>query len=160
MDNLDAKTRSRVMSSVKPYNTRLELRVRRVLHAAGLRYGLHRHNLPGRPDIILSRHRMVVFVHGCFWHWHGCSRCSLPKSNRSFWVRKLNGNRKRDRQHLGSLRDLGWRIEIIWECQVERATRHLVDKLLGEVKALKTRGRGRRSAPVMLSPGHSSSATR
>ena len=119
---LDARaTRSRIMASIRGKDTAPELAVRRALHAAGLRFRLHPASLPGRPDIVLPRHRAVIFVHGCFWHRHiGCSRSVLPKANRAWWIAKLRRNRFRDRRNQRELNDLGWRVFVIWECGLER----------------------------------------
>ena len=88
----------------------------------GLRFRLHRKDLPGRPDLIFPRHRLAVFVHGCFWHRHeGCRYAYTPKSRVAFWTRKFAGNVARDRRNEDALRDLGWRVLIVWECEVRDA---------------------------------------
>lgn len=108
-------TRSAVMARVKGMDTKPELVIRSGLHGRGIRYRLHRKDLPGRPDIALSRYRAVIEVRGCFWHGHaGCGR--RPKSNQDFWNGKIDGNRARDRRNLRALRDLGWRVLVVWEC--------------------------------------------
>ena len=109
-------TRSRMMSSVRAKNTKLELEVRRRLFAMGFRYRLHGKNLPGKPDMVFPKYRAVLFVHGCFWHYHGCHLSTLPNIRRSWWKKKLEGNRKRDSKVMSELKDLGWRILVIWEC--------------------------------------------
>ena len=107
------------MSRVRGKNTKPELAVRRLLHALGFRFRLHRKDLPGNPDIVLPRHQAVVFVHGCFWHGHeGCSRSKRPTTNTVFWNEKLARNMQRDRHQLRELRSLGWRVLVVWECQV------------------------------------------
>jgi DNA mismatch endonuclease (patch repair protein) len=107
------------MGSVKTRHTAPEMVVRRAIHACGLRFRLHRRDLPGRPDIVLSRHRIAVFVHGCFWH--GCVMCDRglrrPKSNVAFWSAKLDENRCRDDRNIEALKGLGWHIAVIWECE-------------------------------------------
>ena len=111
------------MSGIRGRDTKPELRVRRHLHARGLRFRLHVRDLPGRPDIILPRHRAVVFVHGCFWHRHeGCRYAYRPKSRQEFWETKLNGNAERDARDQQRLRDLGWRVFVIWECDMTEPT--------------------------------------
>ena len=107
------------MSGIRGRDTKPELAVRRHLHASGLRYRLHVRDLPGRPDIVLPRHRIVVFVHGCFWHRHrGCRFAYTPKSRAEFWLPKLEGNAQRDARDQHRLRELGWRTEVVWECEV------------------------------------------
>jgi DNA mismatch endonuclease (patch repair protein) len=118
-DIVDAATRSRMMSGIRGRNTRPELLVRRFLFGAGLRYRLHPRSLRGTPDLVLPRHRAVVFVHGCFWHRHrGCRFAYRPKSNEEFWRAKLDGNVARDAEVETALRQEGWRVFTIWECSV------------------------------------------
>ena len=118
-DVYDAKTRRRVMQSIRKTDTMPEVRVRRVLHRLGYRFRLHRRDLPGVPDIVLPRHGVVIFVHGCFWHQHTCPLGKLPKSNRKYWVPKLRGNVTRHTKHAAQLRRLGWKVIVLWECQVQ-----------------------------------------
>lgn len=118
-DIVDRKTRSRMMAGIRGKNTKPEMAVRRHLHRAGLRYRLHRRDLPGTPDLVLPKHEAVVFVHGCYWHQHpGCRFAVMPKSNTEFWREKLEGNRRRDLRHQRELRELGYRVFVIWECQL------------------------------------------
>lgn len=121
-----------MMSGIRGRDTAPELRVRRFLHGAGLRFRLHVRNLPGRPDITLPRHRSVVFVHGCFWHQHdGCVKAVMPSSNREFWQAKLDGNRARDVRTRMELERLGWVVHVIWECEcvTDRALAALVESI-------------------------------
>ena len=109
------------MARVRGKDTGPELRVRRALHKAGLRYRLHDSRLPGRPDIVLSSRRIVIFVHGCFWHRHPDPTCKLarmPKSRLDFWKPKLEANYARDQRHKTTLEAGGWSVQIIWECQL------------------------------------------
>lgn len=106
------------MAAIRAKNTRPEIAVRRFLHRAGYRFRLHRADLPGRPDIVLPKHRVAVFVHGCFWHWHGCQFSVWPKTRAAFWRNKLLGNVERDRRHMAELKKLGWRAIVIWECEL------------------------------------------
>lgn len=107
------------MSRVCGKDTSPELRVRSALHRLGFRFRLHRDDLPGRPDIVLPKHNAVIFVHGCFWHGHrNCSRSTRPTSNVPFWNKKLDKNTLRDRKARRALLSLGWKVLIIWECQV------------------------------------------
>ena len=120
MDTLSPEQRSERMGRVKGRDTQLELRVRRRLHALGLRYRLHAADLPGKPDIVFRRKKLAVFVHGCFWHRHddpACKLARLPKSRSEFWGPKLEGNRARDLAQQAKLRELGWRVVVVWECQ-------------------------------------------
>ncbi len=113
-----------LMKAVRQAHTEPERAVRRCLHAQGLRFALHRADLPGRPDIVLPRRGSVVFVHGCFWHGHDCAHGSVKaKRNTAFWMAKIDANRARDHRKASELRRLGWRVETIWECQVRDARR-------------------------------------
>jgi len=108
--------RSRMMAAVRGKDTRPEMLVRRRLHAAGLRFRLHRRDLPGRPDLVLTRHRTVVLVHGCFWHGHACRGGRLPRTRTAWWAAKIERNRARDHAVRASLAGLGWRVVEVWEC--------------------------------------------
>lgn len=120
MDRLSPEHRSWLMSRVPSKNTSAELRVRRAAHARGLRFRLHRVDLPGRPDMVFPKYRVVVFVHGCFWHRHaGCAKSSVPDSNSEFWAAKFARNVERDLRAMADLRALGWRPEVIWECETK-----------------------------------------
>ena len=112
-------TRVRTMRAVKSRDTGLEMRVRRLVHALGYRYRLHRRDLPGAPDLVFPARRAIIFVHGCFWHQHDCRRgARLPKTRREYWVPKLRRTRRRDEQNEAVLRSDGWRVLVIWECEV------------------------------------------
>lgn len=111
------------MRSVRQRDTAPELAVRRFLHAHGLRFRLHRKDLPGRPDIVLPRFRTVIFVHGCFWHRHGCRYTTTPKTNPEFWQGKFRRNKERDLDSEAALRSEGWRPLVIWSCEVGVAAR-------------------------------------
>ncbi|RYG39071.1 MAG: DNA mismatch endonuclease Vsr [Burkholderiales bacterium] len=118
VDVVDAKTRSRMMAAIKGANTKPELLVRRYLHATGLRFRLHDRRLPGTPDLILSAHRAAIFVHGCFWHRHtDCHYATTPATRPDFWAKKFASNKARDRSACTALRDSGWRVFTIWECE-------------------------------------------
>ncbi len=109
------------MSRIRGKDTKPELVVRRRLHSMGYRFRLHRRDLPGCPDIVLPRHRVCIFVHGCFWHLHrNCKDARIPKTKRAWWRKKLVGNAARDKRHAAALRRLGWRVLTIWECQTEK----------------------------------------
>ena len=114
--------RSAVMRAVKGKGTTPEMKVRRALTALGVRYRLHRKDLPGKPDIVLPGRRLAIFVHGCFWHGHDCARgARVPKANRDYWVAKVARNRARDTASREALLALGWRVETIWECELRDA---------------------------------------
>lgn len=117
-DVLTPDQRKRNMSRIRGRNTKPEMIIRRGLHAQGLRYRLNTPKLPGRPDIIFSRHRAVIFVHGCFWHGHNCPMFKVPETRRQFWVDKITSNRNRDARVTSSLLQMGWRIATIWECSI------------------------------------------
>ena len=116
MDTVDKETRSKIMSSVGQKDTSPETLLRSALHRAGLRYRLHDKKLPGSPDLVFPRFRAVIFVHGCFWHSHGCYRSTIPKSRRRFWESKFRANRSRDERDSALLRKRGWRVLVVWEC--------------------------------------------
>ena len=113
--------RSALMSRIRGRDTKPELTIRRALHAIGFRFRLHRRDLPGRPDLVLPRHRAVILVHGCFWHNHGCQLCRMPATNREFWAEKLEANRARDRRVVEALAELHWRVLTVWECSIRRS---------------------------------------
>jgi len=122
-----------MMSGIRGANTSPELALRRALHRAGLRFRLHARGLPGRPDILLPRHRVAIFVHGCFWHRHdSCHWCSTPANNATFWEEKFARNVTRDREAVDALARLGWRTAIVWECGLRKA---FAEKTVAELVA-------------------------
>ena len=111
------------MRRIRATNTSPELTVRRLAYAMGFRYRLHVQGLPGRPDLVFSRLRKIILVHGCFWHLHeGCKEAHIPKTRLRYWRPKLTGNKRRDLENINKLRKLGWRVLVIWECQTVRTT--------------------------------------
>lgn len=119
MDIVDPNTRSRMMSNIKGKDTKPEMLLRRSLHRMGFRYVLHDKRLPGSPDLIFPKFKSAIFVHGCFWHRHiGCKNATMPSSRREFWEKKLGGNVLRDKKQLEELRNLGWRVHVVWECEL------------------------------------------
>jgi DNA mismatch endonuclease, patch repair protein len=119
MDNISPEARGRQMSLVKSKDTKPEMIVRRLVFSMGYRYRLHDARLPGTPDLVLAGRRKVVFVHGCFWHRHtDCPLARLPKSRLDFWVPKLDGNKARDQTNQRLLRKNGWRVLVVWECEL------------------------------------------
>lgn len=133
MDRLTAERRSWNMSRIKGRDTQPEKRVRSVLHRLGFRFSLRRKDLAGRPDIVLTRYETAVFVHGCFWHRHkNCRNSVIPKTRQEFWLTKLNGNVERDRRNTIALKQQGWKVITLWECEIEdesKLTRKLLAKL-------------------------------
>ena len=112
--------RSRTMRAVKSKDTKPEWTVRRLLHAAGYRYRLHVKELPGKPDLVFPSRRKVIFVHGCFWHGHHCTRGDrAPKTNAIYWATKIKRNKDRDRRHVAMLRRQGWKVLVVWECEIK-----------------------------------------
>ena len=121
MDNLTPEDRSWCMSRIRSRGMKPELAVRSMVHRLGYRFRLHRRHLPGTPDLVLPRHKAVIFINGCFWHWHPDPHCpiaGLPKSNLEYWKPKLERTRSRDQQHLVSLQADRWRVLVIWECEL------------------------------------------
>lgn len=119
MDTRTSEKRSEIMSAVRTEDTGPELFVRKLLFAKGYRYRLHRKGLPGRPDIVFPRWRKVVFVHGCFWHGHRCSKGKLPKSRLRYWRPKIAENKKRDRRNVIQLRRMNWGAFVVWQCELK-----------------------------------------
>lgn len=117
-DIVDSATRSRMMSGIRTKGTKPEMIVRRALHKAGFRYRLHDKKLPGKPDIVLPKYKTVIFVHGCFWHGHMCSKFKWPKTRAEWWREKIEGNMARDRKAIENLEMMEWRVVQIWECEL------------------------------------------
>ena len=132
-DIVDAATRSRMMAGIKGKNTRPELLVRRGLHARGFRFRLHVREVPGNPDLVLRKYNAVIFVHGCFWHGHGCHLFRLPSTRPEFWEAKIRRNRQRDQEVRSQLSEDGWRRLVIWECALKGKTRPDFDTLIHSV---------------------------
>ncbi len=122
MDTIPPSRRSENMRRIRSAGTAPEMAVRRLVHALGFRYRLRKKDLPGKPDLVFGPRRKVIFVHGCFWHRHQDSACPIarePKSNREYWVAKLNRNKQRDAEHEDALSRAGWEALTVWECEVE-----------------------------------------
>lgn len=120
-DIVSTEVRSRMMSRIRARDTRPELVVRRAMHARGFRFRLHRKDLPGSPDLVFPRHRVAVFVHGCFWHRHeGCRQAAVPKTRTEFWQAKFAVNVARDRRNEQALLLAGWRVAVVWECALRK----------------------------------------
>lgn len=138
VDVVDKATRSRMMSGIQGKNTKPELLVRKHLHGRGLRYRLHAKELPGKPDLVFPKYKSVVFVHGCFWHRHpGCKYATTPNSREHFWTNKLSENVARDSYQIAALNGLGWRVFVVWECELREGTARLdllYSEITGDVK--------------------------
>ena len=119
-DPLTETERSERMSRIRNADTKPEMIVRRLVHAMGCRYRLHARDLPGHPDLVFRPRKKIIFVHGCFWHQHGCRQYRQPRTKRAFWETKLAKNKARDAEVRQMLRGLGWNVLVIWECQLKR----------------------------------------
>jgi DNA mismatch endonuclease, patch repair protein len=129
----EPEVRSYNMSRIKGKNTKPEIMVRKFLHANGFRYRLHEKKLPGKPDIVLKKHITAIFVHGCFWHGHeGCKYYVVPKTRTQWWLDKINRNKQKDEESYKTLREEGWNIITIWECELKRGKRKKTLKTLVE----------------------------
>ena len=134
MDVHSKAVRSKNMRAIKSKNTRPELFVRRLLHSLGFRFRLHTRNLPGTPDIVLKKYNAVIFVHGCFWHGHGCYLFSMPKTRTEFWSMKINDNKRRDKLACKKLISNGWRVLYIWECALKGRKKLDIKRLTATIK--------------------------
>ena len=133
-DVFTSEKRSAVMAGIRSKNTKPEMMVRKQVFAAGFRYRLHARNLPGKPDLVLARYNVAVFVHGCFWHGHKCLNGKLPETNRDYWKKKFARNIKNDQRATRALRAKGWKVVTIWECQLEKGIAGLLTFLNGHKK--------------------------
>ena len=134
-DTFSKSERSQIMRSVLSKNTRPEKAVRSLLHRRGFRFSLHRKELPGEPDIVLPKWSTVVFVHGCFWHRHPrCKRASMPADNSEYWQAKFSRNKARDKANRKKLEKLGWRVIIVWECELKNKDA-LFERLVRQITA-------------------------
>jgi len=122
MDSFLKEQRSKCMSKIRSKNTSPELLVRKVLSSQGIRYRLHKKELPGKPDIVISKTKTAILVNGCFWHQHrNCKRATRPKTNKNYWLSKLDGNVKRQKEAVSQLKLVGWQPLIIWECEAKNS---------------------------------------
>ena len=119
MDKVDKATRRATMQAVKSKNTKIEIRVRHLLHQAGYRYRLHRADLPGKPDLVFPGKRKIILIHGCFWHGHDCRPKIRPTTSVDYWMPKIEGNKERDARNTATLQEAGWQILVLWECQLK-----------------------------------------
>lgn len=136
MDNLTREERSKQMASIRSTDTKPEMRVRRLVHRLGFRYRLHGAGLPGKPDLVFTSRRKVIFVNGCFWHGHHCRLGRVPKSNVEYWNNKIATNQARDRRNIKQLKKLDWKCLTIWECRSgdEEALTPLIERFLNSTE--------------------------
>ncbi len=130
-DTVSKEKRSEIMSKIRGVNTKPEIMVRQYLFSKGFRYTVHNKSLAGRPDICLRKYKRLIFVNGCFWHGHSnCNIFSMPKTNKKFWHNKIETNINRDRRNLRVLKRLGWKVIVVWECQLKNKRREKTLKRL------------------------------
>lgn len=159
-ESISAAKRSWIMSRVGAKNTPAEMRVRRIAHSLGLRFRLHRADLPGKPDIVFPRHRIAVFVHGCFWHrHHGCKRARMPQTNQAYWRQKFRRNTERDRRVIAELASIGWRALVIWECETPNSAA-ITETLRRQIVPPTTSRRSRQTASATSASRDSGTGSR
>ncbi len=129
MDKISKETRSRNMSLIRAKNTQPELLIRKELYKLGLRYRIH-YSLPGKPDITFLSKKLAIFVHGCFWHGHGCKVDHIPGSNKKFWSTKIINNKERDIKNSEELNKLGWKIITAWECEIRTSLKNQINLIV------------------------------
>jgi DNA mismatch endonuclease (patch repair protein) len=127
--------RSSIMRGIKSKDTKPEMQVRKALHALGLRYRLHVKDLPGKPDLVFPKYKAVIQVRGCFWHGHRCKVDHKPKSNKSYWIPKIENNIARDRKNDAAIKQMGWRLFIVWECECRDNAKftHTIEQLYSSI---------------------------
>lgn len=136
MDDLTAEQRKKNMRNIRSANTKPEELVRKHLFSKGLRYRKNDKRYPGKPDIVLPKYKTVIFINGCFWHQHeGCKYAVLPKSNPDYWIPKLKRNTQRDQENIQALTDAGWKVLVVWECELKKNNRFTtLEKIVEEIK--------------------------
>jgi DNA mismatch endonuclease, patch repair protein len=135
-DIFSKKRRSEIMSLVRSKNTKPELAIRSRLHKLGYRFRLHRRDLPGHPDLVLPKYKHAIFVHGCFWHQHpGCKKATIPQDNHEFWSLKLTQNIERDRKNIRLLRKSGWKVIVVWECEIKKDVDTVIESIATNLNA-------------------------
>lgn len=135
MDIWSKQKRSEVMSRIKGKNTKPEMILRSQLFRQGFRFRVHQKNLPGKPDIVLPKYQTVIFVHGCFWHYHkGCREGRIPSTNSMFWRKKLQRTNLRDKANIKALRKDKWKVYVVWECEIEKHLEGTLNKLTSKLK--------------------------
>lgn len=134
MDIWSKQKRSEVMSKIRGKNTKPELILRSQLFRHGFRFRIHQKNLPGKPDIVLAKYKTAIFVHGCFWHYHkDCKEGRIPSTNSKFWQEKLLKNIEKDEKHIAELKEMEWKVIVVWECEIEKNLVQTLEKLIYEI---------------------------
>ena len=135
-DIFSSQKRSDIMSKISGKNTKPEILVRKFLFSKGFRYRINVKTLPGKPDIVLPKYKTIIFVNGCFWHGHNCKKGKLPSSNTDFWKEKISNNKSRDDKNSDLLVKLGWKVIIIWQCEISKIDNRtiILNKLLEDIK--------------------------
>lgn len=137
-DKITVEKRSEIMSKIRGKDTKIELLVRKWLFSNGVRYRKNYRKLPGSPDIALTKYKIAIFVNGCFWHGHqSCKLYKLPKTRTDFWQAKVTRNRQRDQQKIEDLESLGWKVIVIWECEVRNSFDETMKRLLDKINMIK-----------------------
>jgi DNA mismatch endonuclease, patch repair protein len=135
MDIYSKKKRSQIMAGILGKNTKPEIYIRKVLFANGYRFRINYQSLPGKPDIVLPKYKVAIFIHGCFWHQHkGCKKSKLPSSNELFWSNKIKQNVRRDKRYISLLKRKKWNVFVIWECKIQSSSKLLLKKIEGKVE--------------------------
>jgi len=134
-------TRSKIMSSIKGKNTKIEMQVRKRLWKRGFRYRIHKRDLAGKPDMVFPKYKSIIFVHGCFWHGHNCHLFRLPKTRTGFWKTKIDRNRKNDTRCKHLLEKSGWRVLPVWECMLRGKRQEEVERVFEQIEAWLVKGR-------------------
>ncbi|OUQ38263.1 very short patch repair endonuclease [Faecalibacterium sp. An121] len=131
-DTISSDRRSEIMSHIKSKDTSIEMMVRRRLFAMGYRYRVNYKALPGKPDIVFTRKKVAIFIHGCYWHGHNCGSryAHVSKSNKAYWMPKIQRTQQRDQEHITKLKSLGWNVVVIWECQIRDHFDQTIDELV------------------------------
>lgn len=134
-DMFSEKKRSEIMSKIRSKDTKAEVMVRKWLFAHGFRFRKNDKRYPGKPDIVLPKYKTIIFIHGCFWHSHeGCKRSNMPKSNTEYWSAKLEKNKKRDQEHIQKLKEEGWKVIVLWECELKKDAEKRLQHLINQIK--------------------------
>ena len=136
-DTISKKRRSEIMSHIKSKDTNIELMVRRYLFAHGYRYRVNYRQLPGKPDIVFTKKKIAIFIHGCYWHGHDCESryAHSSKSNKEYWVPKIERTKQRDHEHIEELQEVGWRVFVLWECQIKKEFIKAMDSLVNFINS-------------------------